>query len=670
MKRFIVISLLCAISMSILACAWPATHNYYLFSPCTGEEFKERTDRVTLDNWKAYLGTKEEYYYFDADEAIKAAQKKNDALMVSYIQQLQKYIACADEKRNERWEYPTKAQLAKRTQTLKSVKTYAQGKLKTRLRSQHALLLMRCNMMLGMHAENVNFYQQTASKLIESVYRDMMENIYAGALLKTGHSIEAADLFAKQGDWESLMTMFYKKRSYDAIKQEYQRDPNSAVLPFLVKDFVNNAQEAVDGEDVMPGKLFVRNIQRKEAMQMCQLAEQVVKESKTATPALWQSAKAWLEYLFGNSSKAEKDITKASAMEGTQRMKDNVRVLKLYIVAAQTPPSSKFDNFLAEELTWLDGKQQEDKFYSNALDRLVHQQLTDKYALQPILAVSLLKAADSQYYNDYIDTMHVDRLLQYISYLSSNPTTPLDRFLQPRQKADIHALNDLVGTKYMRLCQWQQAMLWLQKVPLTYYNNKGYAVYAANRRYTIEPWIKRQWLKEGMEYSDRKWNLKSNPKMDFAREMLKMEGEMNMLTGQAQQQRCYDLAVRYAQACVTGDCWFLMRDGKSCADSVRVNEADLAGKAIELLNKTCLTNNSALKEKVLFALCYGELYTKKWYNKDWDTASGDIIYRPNIASQNYKAFAALTAYEKAKTTALPTYISRCDEYKQFLKHHK
>ena len=70
----------------------------------------------------------------------------------------------------------------------------------------------------------------------------MMKNIYAGALYKTGRSAEAGELFAEMGDYNSLMTQYYKKRSFAAIRQEYLSNPNAKVLPFLLQDFVNNAQ--------------------------------------------------------------------------------------------------------------------------------------------------------------------------------------------------------------------------------------------------------------------------------------------------------------------------------------------------------------------------------------------------------------------------------------------
>ena len=70
-----------------------------------------------------------------------------------------------------------------------------------------------------------------------------------------------------------------------------------------------------------------------------------------------------------------------------------------------------------------------------------------------------------------------------------------------------------------------------------------------------------------MLYGDQEWKLGQNPKLKFAREVQKMEGELNVLSGEELKKQNYELAVRYAQASFTGDCWFLMRDGKSVMDT-------------------------------------------------------------------------------------------------------
>ena len=326
MKRFFITSLLAILVIPMMACGWVGTNNYYLFNVYNSDDFSRRVDEISRDNWKAYLGmSSNDYFWFNASDIIKAAQEKNDPLMVSYVQNLQKYLDCCDieERKLYEWNYPSKEDIATCNQTLQTVRTYASSKLKSRLRSQHALLFMRCNMMLGRHQENITFWEGTASQYIETVYKDMMKNIYAGALYKTDKEEKAGELFAEMGDYNSLMTMYYKKRSYFAIQREYHLNPNSKVLPFLLQDFVNNAQEADDATNPnaagVGGKLFIRDISQNEAKQMITLCEQVIREGKTETPALWKTAKAWLEYMFGSKQQAQSDIAEAVKLDGTER---------------------------------------------------------------------------------------------------------------------------------------------------------------------------------------------------------------------------------------------------------------------------------------------------------------------------------------------------------------
>ena len=671
LNRFIAISLVLACCQSAFACLWIETHNYYLFHVYDSEEFSTRVNKITLDNWKAYLGSTEEYYYFNADEVRKYAESKGDALMASYVSNLEKYLECASSVMSERWDYPTKEELDKRKQTLVAVRQYAQGKLSSRLRSQHALLFMRCNMLLGNHAENVTFWEQRAVNFIETVYKDMMKNIYAGALLRTGNPVKASQLYAEMGDWNSLMTQYYEKRSCQAIRAEYQRDANSAVLPFLLQDFVNNAQEAFDANE--PGKLFVRDISKQEARQMIQLCGQVVKDGRSQVPALWMSAKAWLEFMFDSRSQALADITEAVTLDGTDWIKNDARVLKFYISASEKPINAQFDEYVAGELKWLNEMKQQDAFYGNALDRIIHQVLADKYEQnqRPQTAQALLgflNETDAEY--EYkLDVMEVSQLEQYLDYLKRPDISPLDKLLAARINVDPVKMNDLVGTKYLRICKWAEAIKWLQKVPVSFYNKASYAVYAANRSFRVEPWMKRQWLKSDMEYSGEEQHMTTSPKLDFANEMLTLETRLPNLKGKEYQEACYNLAARYAQVNFTGDCWFIMRNGKSISDQVRENETDLNKQAVRLLCKAVNTTDKKLKERVLFALSYAYLNPDCWYTSEWDSNLGDCRIIPQPDSWHYKALAALADFERSNNAVSP-YVSRCEEYTTFRKQYK
>ena len=198
LMRFIAISCMLVCCQFGYACAWVETHNYYLFHVYDSEEFRTRVHDISNDNWRAYLGSTENYYYFRADEVKAFARKKGDDLMVNYVNNLERYLKCASDVRAESWDYPTKDELAQRNRVINSVLQYAQGKLTSRLRSQHGLLVMRCNMLLGKHTDNVTFWEQTASKYIESVYKEMMKNIYTETLYKTGQTHHATHNITKQ----------------------------------------------------------------------------------------------------------------------------------------------------------------------------------------------------------------------------------------------------------------------------------------------------------------------------------------------------------------------------------------------------------------------------------------------------------------------------------------
>lgn len=667
MKRFIITNLLAAMVLPMLACAGGWTTNYYLFRIYDSQEFSERVQTTCTDNWKAYLGkSPDDWYWFKADEVIKFAQDKGDALMVSYVQNLEKYLQCARSVSDERWEYPTKEELAARSQSLQNVRTYALNKTKSRLRSQHALLYMRCNMLLGKHQENVTFWENTANQYIETVYKDMMMNIYAGALYKTGRGAEAGELFAEMGDYNSLMTQYYKKRSFAAIRQEYLNNPNAKVLPFLLQDFVNNAQEADDAtnpnaEGSGNGKLFIRDITKAEALQMRDFCEQVVKEGKTTTPIMWKTAKAWLEFMFADKRQAAKDILAAASLNGTERMKNCTRSLILYITADQAKDSEAFDNYLTDELKWLD----DNPDYNYVRDRVLYQTLKKHYASQTSRLLALYKACGSYEHDAYSDTMQIEPLQKYLYYINTPAKNNLDRYLKARVKYEPYELEDLIATKYMRICQWEKAITWLKDIPKSFYENRGYTVYAANRSWQVEPWIQRQYLKQSVEYGDTKWQLKNNPKLTFAQEMQKMEGELNVLSSQAASQRYYDLAIRYAQAHFRGDCWWLMRNGKSVDDAQREGESDLAQIAVNLLQKASLSQDPALKERTIFALCYGNLYNTYWYRSVWNSETYKYDIKPDTEALQYAALNRLVDYEAGRTPA--SYVSRCDEFNTFKK---
>ena len=154
--------------------------------------------------------------------------------------------------------------------------------------------------------------------------------------------------------------------------------------------------------------------------------------------------------------------------------------------------------------------------------------------------------------------------------------------------------------------------------------------------------------------------------------MLSLENGLSLMQGEPRKQQCYDLAVRYAQAHFTGDCWFLMRDGKSVTDTLRVNEADLAGRVICLLREAAGSSNASLRERALFAMSYGGLYPEadSWQVWEWNSEKVDYVSIVHPHTKQYRAFQALADFEQQNPQGTSRYVSRCDEYVQFRKHYQ
>ncbi len=670
-----------------IACAYPPIHNWYLFSVVRPNDYQERTHAAMLTFWKEYTG--DEDFYFFADEVMAVAQRKGDKLMLSYVSHLQKYLQQAQEVKTESWDYPTKEALKAQRETLEDVRRYALTQLSSRLGSQHALLVMRCNMLLGLHEANILFWEQQCHGLQSSVYRDMMRNIYAGALLKCGRMDEATSIFMEQGDISSLYTYFYDKRKVEDIARVYALDPDAPSLTFLLQDFANNAQEAIDGLQgcEWPGKLFINNIEKEECEAMCALARRVVSEGKSSQPALWKSLEAWLQYLFGDPEDAVESIRQAVEMKGNARIQENARVLRLYLMAEAGEAT---DDFMAKELTWLEARIQanpHNSHYSNVLDRLVHLVLVKKYSKEerPAVAAYLLDVCDKEnlkslgidifadetawnslYSSDFFNHINTLPVSDVEALLAFKPQTALERWLDKRRSHDDIALHELLGTQYIRHRQWQRAIQHLRQVPMTFIASMNIAPFMAQRSYTVEPWIKRQWLKY---YQTIPGDTVpgEHQKLLFATEMQQLEHDYHDASGEERLQLAFQLAVRYYQASEYGDAWYLTCYGKSTSIENDAIDPPFVQEAHQLLDEASKSSDFSLRERALYARAFAPY--DNWHDYQWSNAIHDMIKIPIKSKPEYKAMKRLAEFAKEHHDEVSPYISRCDILKQFMRQN-
>lgn len=688
MKRFSVISLLfLLLAGKASACGWGPTHNYYLFSVYNRNLMQNQFIDRTNSNWDAYTGGAIKEY--DYDELLAYAQRKGDTEMANYLKLLDEYIHICNRKADQ-WNYPTEEELASMTTRLKSIKQATAQKLKTRLRSQYALLHMRANMMLDQHAANVTFWQNTvADQYPNSVYKDMMKDIYAGALVKQDRRDEALDIFAELNDMGSIRWCMWDQWQLEGISKVYAKSPNSPSLPYLVQEFVNDSQETLDQSIWNDG---VSAEYQKEVADFIALAERVVAEGKTQTPALWGTASAWLEFMFGNKQTAEAKSKKAMKMAGTDRMRDNARVIHLYIATSNAADSPAFDDFLCEEVQWVIQKAREEStsedgawntygdfnHYTEVLDRLTFQPIVSHYerANRKEIAAAFFSLIDppsthldklggnycTNFYA-YVDKLSATETLAYLNFIQKKPKGKLEKWLHQQAFKSEDFMNDFVGTKYMALGDWPTAIKYLEKVPLAFLNHQNINPYMGTRSYSVEPWFKSQ--RESTWTEEPRVELTSNKKIEFAREMIDLETKLAIANKEAAVPLAYNYAIRCYQASHKGDCWFLTHYGSSVYDTLRTGEKDFIATCERYLQKAAQSKDFQTKEKALFGYAY--VASQPWCNREWDNSSNGWSITPNPKASQYKALQSLVSLENANPGKTASYVSNCEVVREFRK---
>lgn len=704
MKRFFLVSLL-LLSMieNALACAWEGSHhNNYMFSIFRREMMDNVFAEKTNQYWETYTGGKYGNYLWYADDIKEIAQQKGDYEMLAYMNQLDIYLDISRDMK-ETWEYPTAEELANRKTRLQAMIATAKNYKGTRLKARYQLLQMRGNMLLGQHQANKTFWEQNENKIEASVYRDMMRNIYAGALLHLGERQRACDIFAEQGDMTSIRWTVRKFRNLAGIISYYNENPNSNALVYLVQDFVNNTQETLDnGYDEVDwlNTIGARLIIKAEAFAFVDFANKVLSENKTKSPAMWKAAAGAIYYLYKNPKRAEQYLADAMMLDGTQRMKDNARAIRIIAKAEADPISPEWSKWLSYELTWLDNKIKEernereyyDNHYTDIKDRLIHQVIYRKYKKEGLNNKALASLAmmnedylefnysnprspkynteytgwNPDYSSEYVthlDSLTAYQLVDYYGYLKERNDDPLERYFISRAYTSDDYFNDLIGTFFLAEGKFDNALAYLKNVPLQFLNKQNIAPYMATRTLQEAKWLVDQ-NKESVEEGPGLVSLTNNPKAEFCKEVLKLESAYNLSNSDARPKIAYTLANLYYQASYLGDCWFLTHYGWSTYFVPMAKEKDFVTKAIEYLQVAKTSNDFNLKQNALFALAYIPL--DPWAEVSYDWQANDYIYTPRKQSRQYKALQELATFVKGNPTRVQPYVSHCDVLKHFM----
>ena len=716
MKKFIIATIISLLPLAdALACAPERpTHNAYMFSVFRRERMRSPFAEDMNNWWKAYaddLKSREtEYYRWYADTLRAIAGRNGDKDMLEYMRRLDAYLKVSDGVSTDSWNYPTREELAARDSTLHAMLAAAQAYKGRRMREQFALLTMRANMLLGRDKANMLYWTATASKLPRGVWRDVCRNIYARALLNSGLRRAACEIYAEQGDMRSIGWCMRGYRNLAGIRKAHADDPDAYTLLYLVQDFVNGLQETFDSYiQGRPDLDWVKDkgaqpVLTADAKAFVTFVDDVLKEEKTSSPCMWQSAAAMVEYLLGDYNEASRRANAAVGMKGSRRMKDNARCIRLLAQATVAPLGGETSAWMTDEFRWLDRKIREERgnlqdyenHYTDVKERVAYLVLAPRYhaaglhnvenALYGMMEenkfeyLSRLYGKDQHIFgngdygmndnysvwNEYFEMLSqtpADSLAAYYSYLTSAKTDVFEHYVASQVYMNKDYYNDLIGTRYIAEGRFADALTWLERVSLEYLEKQNICWYMANRSYSVPRWFVRQLPNDPETDGPHKASPKENLKVKYCKDMLQLQSEYNLAPeGEQRDIRAYELATRYYQASCYGDCWFLTHYGKSVLDSARAGELDFARKARELLAECKASANLKIQYEALYALAYTD--TDLWCTTEFDDDYNPVTV-PLPASSQYKALEALSKFIKEHPEEADEHATKCDVLKEF-----
>ena len=700
MKRFLICSLIAALPFTnSTACVSEGpTHNRYMFSVyrhnalTDGPAFLYDIDRY----WQTYTGNDGPcgiwFYKWNRDEIMSTARKKNDTAMIAYLTLFNRYFKTCEAYTEDAWNYPTKQQMAQRQKSFQNVLAAAKAYRGTALRPQYVLLQMRANMMLGYNNANIALWNSTASRLAESPWRNAMRNIYARALLKSGQRTRACNIYAEQGDVQSIKTVMRNFRNLAGIRTIFAQNPNAPTLHFLVQDFVNNVQETLDQkssgfDDTEWFKTIdAKQVYRKEAMAFVQFAVDAAANANVKSPCLWLAAASMVDYLIGNNQRAIAEADKAVEADGTERMRDNARAIRLLVSTRTNKPTAEYTDYLLAEFRWLDAKIKEERgnsseyenHYTDVKDRVVHRGLEPLFRKAGMdntaLALCAMMNAEGNYNNNVsygpwdeyfskMDSLKADRLADYYQYLSMPHTNAFETYCTQYTYLGADYFNDLIGTKLFAEGRFADAIPYLKKVGMSLLSAQMISIYSSQRHYDTPRWFGKQRVEEAYEPA----KVTRNAKLDFCMDMTDRLSRYSLAReGSAKQQMAYDLAVRYYQASCYGDCWYLTHYYHSVMDSARSWEKDFAAETVKYLNVAKQSDDVRLRYRSLYALAF--MPVEPWATVEYDTSNGYkevLVVHPKSAQ--YMALSDLDMFAKAYPNAIDDYTRHCDVLSEFRK---
>ena len=422
------------------------------------------------------------------------------------------------------------------------------------LNRRKTFLKMRCLFSLKDYNACLRLWDTFASKWEPSPLRSRVEGYVAGVYCRRKDYDKALPMFFELGDDGSIQYCVNRMLANTSIEQQYLKDPNAPILGYILEDYANYYYHAVSNEGWERGSENpIWTVVTDDAQKNIQLAERVVSEGKATDLQMWQAFAGYLQMMSGQANQAYQSFSKAEKLRGDDIIRQNIRAYKFAAALRMEPKIDGFEDYLLNELTY---------WKENDSDNSLHNIEMFPHLLEYVKTKGddrLTYIAETAFSPEYdvltrMDhAMNLDQVLAIKDYLHAAPASKFEALFIKYSSLNGNdaRLDELIGTKYMRLGQFDKAAEYLARVPQDYIRYQGISNYLRMR--TMPEY--------GFERSQRNepdWEpelCNDNYKLEFCQRVLELQNTVAHTKGEARAKANLELAKWLFQASAAGDLW-------------------------------------------------------------------------------------------------------------------
>lgn len=315
-------------------------------------------------------------------------------------------------------------------------------------------------------------------------------------LCKSGH--ERAVVYIMDGLYQSEGQ---EMEGLKLLQEAYAADPTIEGLDIVMTREMNKAEQNYQSEKYAIGNLigFVslplyapaesdRNeVQEKMnrystyLQQLNDFAQKVAKEDRNGNIAFWHLASAYLYYMQGDMPACKEQTDIAAREKMNDREKDLAAIIKaLYIAGSKTRIDAGTEAELLPSLQWIEERAKSKPRFDKVYRDMMTAVLGSAYLKQGDTAKAIFcfsREANSSeqiaYNGDYtysvsgglLESMSPERIKAFEDYIQQGSKTDYELWLVKNNTFTLPVLQELEGTKYIRLHQFDKAVEVLKQVP-------------------------------------------------------------------------------------------------------------------------------------------------------------------------------------------------------------